>query len=126
MSFEITGTVVEVSEREFVKGRNGDEYAKQSVVIEYGDQFKRTVEVEFFGKEDKFPRELPDVNPLQRIMVRANPVSRFSERHGRWFTKLEGWYLKIMDRVDQPSADRPEPPPVTSHNDYGAVDEIPF
>jgi len=117
MSCGIKGTVYEVSDMETIKGRNGTDYSKKSIVVEYGDQYKRCVEVEFFGNEEKFPRELADVAEGQEVTVRANPTSRYSDKHSRWFTKFEGWYLKVHG--DAPASQEPREIPA-------GVDEIPF
>ena len=91
----IKGTVTELPELQTgTNERTGNQWKKQTVVIETGGQYPKTVAVDFFNKEVTV--KVGDV-----VTIEFEPQSR--EYNGRYYTNLTGWKIEQVTAGDKPS-----------------------
>lgn len=74
-----------------VKGEsaNGNEWKKQTIVVETEGQYPKKVAIDFFGDKVEL---LAGLEKDAQLTVSINLESR--EYKGRWFTNVNGWKLE--------------------------------
>jgi len=93
---QIKGKVTALPEIQTGETKSGNAWKKQTVVIETGGQYPKTVAVDFFNKEVSV--KVGDV-----VTIEFEPQSR--EYNDRYYTNLGGW------KIEQVTASKPEPEP---------------
>ena len=123
MSLEITGKVSEVLPRESGTGKNGNEWVKQSFVIETEGQYPKKVCFTAW-------RDLVDkVNTLQpgtEVKVSFDVESR--SFNGKWYSDIKAWKIESKNAVSQErqqtySSQPSSPEPVQAESE---ADDLPF
>jgi hypothetical protein len=90
MNYTIEGKVVTVGEKVQIT----EKFAKREIVIESGDKYPEQIMLEF--TQDK-------CDLLDHCRVGDNTQIGFNIRgrewNGKYFTRLEGWNIKLLDNI---------------------------
>ena len=85
---EIRGKIIKKFELESGTSKSGNEWKKQSVLIEQNTKYNKIVQVNAFG--DKALDSLNKFEEGDTVDVSVNAYSR--EYHGRYYTQLDGYW----------------------------------
>lgn len=104
---------------------NGNDWEKQTVVVETLALEPQVLAIEFMGE-----RKTKMTKPLQKgQQVEVDFVIRSNEYQGRWFTRLDGLRILPMQPAAQPAAQpaQPTPPGVQQSIEMPPAEEdLPF
>lgn len=88
---QVTGKAIEVSQVEKGQNKNGAEWQRMSIVVEFDDNgYKKHVAVDFMNKKVEFASK---VRVGDNITVDFNVESR-KGTNGKWYTSANGWRVK--------------------------------
>lgn len=117
MSLEVQGKITKFLEVQSGTAASGNEWKKQSFLIETEEQYNNLYCFEVFGAEkvdnlEKFNKVGDDVS----VQFNVNT----NEWKGKYFTSLSAWRIEKVDS----SSDSPEPEPVPASTDSNG--DLPF
>jgi len=94
----ITGTLIKKLDVQKGTSKKGNEWQKQSIIIETEDQFKTPVCIDVMGdKIDKVAK----MEVGNRYDISVNVGSR--EYNGKWYTNINGWFFATANNNDNQS-----------------------
>lgn len=119
MSLEITGKVIKILEKQkFVSSKNGNEYVKNTFVLETSGQYPKKVAFSVLG-DDKFTQM--DIRVGSSYNVSFDVESR--EWQGRWFTDCAAWKVLSLDGETQENAPKVQSQPQSPVSNGGPMVE---
>ncbi len=116
---EIVGKVVQKLEVESGTSKNGNQWRKQSIIIETEGQYPKKICFTLWG--DK----IDDASVVEGEMINAKVDIESREYNGRWYTDVKAWQIQkggasaVKDEYNQE-------PDVTSFGDQEGSDDLPF
>lgn len=119
MSLEITGKVVQKLAVEKGTAKNGNEWKKQSIVIETDGQYPKKICFTLWG--DKIDQA--DFSEGDVVQARVDIESR--EYNGRWYTDVKAWQVQKAGAGSTRDEYNQEPD-VTSFSADDENDDLPF
>ena len=102
---EISGVIVAILPIETGTGKTGNEWKKQTAVLETEGQYPKKVAFDTFGDKIK------DLNVGDKVTVGIDIDSR--EYNGKWYTNIGAWKVEVTAAVntpEQPSSNNDEKP----------------
>jgi len=119
MSLSIKGTLTRKLEIESGTSKAGNEWKKQSFILDTGNQYNPEVCFQLFG-EDKIEL-LNQHDEGTKVEVSFNLSSR--EYNGRYFHNVDAWRIENIGGANQETAD----PDIPSFEDSeNSDDDLPF
>ncbi|MEQ8359181.1 MAG: DUF3127 domain-containing protein [Cytophagales bacterium] len=116
---EIAGKVVQKLQEESGTSKNGNQWRKQSIVIETESQYPKKICFTLWG--DK----IDEANLTEGDMISAKVDIESREYNGRWYTDVKAWQVQkagensVRDEYNQE-------PDVSSFGDQEGSDDLPF
>lgn len=87
---EIKGKLVEVTAEELGTTKDGKNWKRTSIILEYGEQYPKKACIQLNEKMiEKF--EAINANLGQEMTIKVNVDSR--EHNGKWYTNIIAWSL---------------------------------
>tara|TARA_B100001093_G_scaffold520525_1_gene617727 strand:- start:54451 stop:54804 length:354 start_codon:yes stop_codon:yes gene_type:complete len=117
MSLSVKGTLTRKLEIESGTSKAGNEWKKQSFLIDTGNQYNPEICFQLFGEEKI--EMLNHHDEGSKVEVSFNLSSR--EYNGRYFHNIDAWRIEGVEKSEQASEDIPEFN--SSDNDE---DDLPF
>ena len=104
MSLSIKGTLTRKLEIESGTSKAGNEWKKQSFLVDTGNQYNPEICFQLFG-EDKIDM-LNHHDEGSKVEVSFNLSSR--EYNGRYFHNIDAWRIESIEKSEETSEDIPE------------------
>lgn len=96
---QVKGTAIEVSQIEKGQSKNGKEWQRMSIVVEFDDNgYKKHIAVDFMNSKVEFASK---VCKGDNVTIDFNVESR-SGANGKWYTSANGWRIKTEKNDDLP------------------------
>lgn len=89
MALEIQGKLIQINPEQTGTGRTGNNWVKQDIIIETGDQYPKKVCITCWGDKAEMVKNL---QPGTDLKVAIDIESR--EFNGKWYTNLKAWKIE--------------------------------
>jgi hypothetical protein len=114
---EITGQVTHILPAETGTSKAGKDWKKQTIVIDTGGEYPKSVAVELWGKAVD---HCPEVG--QEVEIMFDIESR--EYNGKWYTTVKAYKVTVQRPVEITQIDESLPP--FAPDEEQVNDELPF
>lgn len=89
MALEIQGKLIQINPEQTGTGRTGNNWVKQDIIIETGDQYPKKICITCWGDKAEMIKNL---QPGTDLKVAIDIESR--EFNGKWYTNLKAWKIE--------------------------------